>query len=46
MRRLERGFWFFLAYCLFAIAAGAVLQLLAARERGRLLSSGSLSETL
>jgi hypothetical protein len=32
--RLERGFWFFLAYCLFAIAAGAVLQWLALRERG------------
>ncbi len=24
--QLERGFWFFLAYCLFAVAAGAVLQ--------------------
>jgi hypothetical protein len=31
--QLERGFWFFLAYCVFAIAAGAVLQLLAAREQ-------------
>lgn len=30
--RLERGFWFFLAYCLFAIAAGAVLAAFARRD--------------
>lgn len=29
--QLEQGFWFFLAYCLFAIAAGSVLQLAARR---------------
>ncbi|MEE4252187.1 MAG: paraquat-inducible protein A [Alcanivoracaceae bacterium] len=30
--QLERGFWFFLGYCLFAIAAGGLLSWLAARE--------------
>lgn len=30
--RLERGFWFFTAYCVAAIAAGALLALLARRE--------------
>ena len=29
---LEVGFWYFLAYCLFAIAAGALLSLVARRE--------------
>lgn len=29
--QLETGFWFFLAYCLFAIAAGAVLKWMAER---------------
>ncbi|MFK7828209.1 MAG: paraquat-inducible protein A [Congregibacter sp.] len=33
--QLEQGFWFFLAYCLFAIAAGALLQWLAYRETTR-----------
>jgi hypothetical protein len=32
--RLEAGFWFFLAYCLFAIAAGALLQWRLGREAG------------
>lgn len=46
--QLERGFWFFLAYCLFAIAAGAVLQLLAVREQLSLagVQPGSLSDRL
>lgn len=30
--QLERGFWFFLAYCLFAIASGALLSWMARRE--------------
>ncbi|MDP5071822.1 MAG: paraquat-inducible protein A [Congregibacter sp.] len=30
--QLERGFWFFLAYCLFAIAAGALLNVFAVRS--------------
>jgi hypothetical protein len=30
--RLEVGFWYFVAYCLFAIAAGALLSLIARRE--------------
>jgi len=30
--QLERGFWFFLAYCLFAIAAGALVHWLAGRD--------------
>lgn len=30
--QLERGFWFFLGYCLFAIAAGGLLNWLAARQ--------------
>jgi hypothetical protein len=39
--QLERGFWFFLGYCLFAIAAGAVLSWLARRQPGSLPPSGS-----
>lgn len=31
--QLESGFWFFLAYCLFAIAAGALLRFLAMRPQ-------------
>lgn len=30
--QLETGFWFFLGYCLFAIAAGGLIKLLAQRE--------------
>ncbi|WOJ97891.1 paraquat-inducible protein A [Congregibacter brevis] len=30
--QLEQGFWFFLAYCLFAIAAGGLLNFVAARQ--------------
>lgn len=30
--RLEEGFWYFVAYCFFAIAAGALLALVARRE--------------
>jgi hypothetical protein len=50
--QLEQGFWFFLAYCLFAIAAGATLQLLAARlpsagpAAGAPAHAESLSDTL
>lgn len=33
--QLERGFWFFLAYCLFAIAAGGLLNWLATRQTGQ-----------
>ncbi|MFT7285938.1 MAG: hypothetical protein ACI87W_000041 [Halieaceae bacterium] len=32
--RLEEGFWYFLAYCLFAIVAGALLQYLSRQEGG------------
>ncbi|WP_439101206.1 paraquat-inducible protein A [Congregibacter sp.] len=41
--QLERGFWFFLGYCLFAIAAGGLLNLLAARQNSPERSSGASS---
>ncbi|GAB5415111.1 MAG: paraquat-inducible protein A [Congregibacter sp.] len=42
--QLEEGFWYFLAYCLFAIAAGSVLQL--AAKRSTRVSQDALRETV
>lgn len=39
---LERGFWFFLAYCLFAIAAGGLLSWLAARQEHQSVRSDTV----
>ncbi|MEM6604163.1 MAG: paraquat-inducible protein A [Pseudomonadota bacterium] len=41
--QLEPGFWYFLAYCLFAILAGSILQVLAGREEALTDRSASLA---
>jgi hypothetical protein len=40
--RLEVGFWYFLAYCLFAIGAGALLSRWARRAPGTQADSDTL----